>query len=165
LKSLLTFFQIKRNTPVSELSFARYFVVYSSLFLLTAIMFVFAVGPAVNLPLDYNQSFTVVKQVAPVFIGYLGQCAYYVTRKQQSEARLVIPEKNLIYAISVGPFVIFSTIFSAIIAVFIFSNRPDAPPDTGMSFNRFTDWITILLGLFTATVSVVTAWLFAEAAK
>jgi hypothetical protein len=122
-------------------------------------MMTFALAPIFAFPISFDQSFLVVKQIAPVLIGYLGQCAYFVIRGT-SENSIKIREKGLLYIIAIAPFAIFSCVFVAVIVAFIVSNSLKALPGTGMSFERFTDWIAILLGLFTATISVLTAWLF-----
>lgn len=149
---------------MSDLAFARYFVVVSSVALLLAIMVTFAIGPLFGIPLSYDQSFLVVKQVAPILIGYLGQSAYYIV-KGDSPATLKIRERGLLRALCISPFVIFTVVFFCVIVAFIASNSASAAPGTGMSFTRFTDWIAVLLGVFTATISVLTAWLFGGASK
>ena len=142
--------------------FARIFFTVSSVLLLLVIMLFFSMGPLLGVPLDYDQSFSVVKQIAPIFIGYLAQCAYYIIREFKNEIKLRASDTGLFYIISISPFIIFLSVFTSVIFVFISSNSDGAAPGTGMSFERFTDWIAILLGLFTATISVLTAWLFGE---
>jgi hypothetical protein len=148
----------ERNT--SAISFARYFITSSSIALLLIIMLAFALGPTLGLPLTFDQSFLVVKQIAPVLVGYLGQCAFYVVRGTKKRLQVDIQEVNLLYMISIAPFVIFSVVFLSVIVAFALLNSSTAIPGTGMSFSRFTDWISILLGIFTATISVLTAWIF-----
>ena len=142
--------------------FARYFVTSSSILLLLGIMTVFALAPALGMPLSFDQSFQVVKQIAPVFIGYLGQCVYFIVRGTKKKASLELEQANLLYLLAVSPFVIFALVFFAVIAAFLISNSASAVPGTGMSYPRFTDWVAMLLGLFTATISVLTTWLFKD---
>ncbi|WP_203019097.1 hypothetical protein [Rhizobium rosettiformans] len=123
-------------------------------------MVFFALAPVYGAPLSYDQSYIAIKQIAPIFIGYVGQAAYYVTRQNGTTGKDKLKEGGFIYILSVGPFLVFTVIMVAIIFAFTVSNNIDSPPDTGMSFARLTDWISILLGLFSASVSVITAWLF-----
>lgn len=123
-------------------------------------MVFFALAPVYGAPLSYDQSYIVIKQIAPIFIGYVGQAAYYVTRQKHISGTEIPKEGALIFILTIGPFLVFTIIMVAIIFAFTVSNNIDRPPDTGMSFARLTDWISILLGLFSASVSVITAWLF-----
>lgn len=145
---------------MKTISFARNFLVISSIATLIVVMVVFALGPAFGFPLSYGQSFLVVKQIVPVFIAYLAQATYFVSRQTRIIRSNKIREKSLLPILVISPFLIFFVVFSAVSAAFFLSNSIDAPPETGMSFARFMDWISILLGIFAATVSVLTAWLF-----
>lgn len=143
---------------------ARYFIVLSSIVFLCVLFVGFALAPTLGLPISYDQSYQVVKQISPILIGYLGQCCYYIV-KSTDKRDLFVKDRNLMLLMTCAPFFIFLLVFSALSWSYIVSNDVGAPPGIGMSFSRYTDWLTVLLGLFTATVSIITAWLFQSSSK
>ncbi|MEM5474394.1 hypothetical protein WNZ14_21915 [Hoeflea sp. AS60] len=145
---------------MKHINFARLFITISSLFLFLSITAFFILATSLGFPLDYDQSISVVKQITPVFIGYIGQSAYYLISKSSELLDISGVRIKLLYILSISPFLIFSSLFCAIIFAFSASNFPDNPPGEGMSFSQLTDWFTIILGLFAATASIVTAWIF-----
>lgn len=141
------------------LQFCRYFIVSASIFLLISIIIFFSISP-LFFSIDFDQSILVVKQTTPVFLGYLGQCCYYVISDKAPDLPLDEKKSGFLIILTVFPFIVFSVSFVAVSCVFFISNVASAAPGTGMAFSRFTDWMSILLGVFAATASILTAWLF-----
>ncbi len=148
------------------ISVARIFIVLSSFLLLLSCLMFFLLGPALGFQLDHDQAYATAKQVAPLFIGYLAQSTYYLTRKGRATARIYSREQNfLLVLLVVCPFLIFWSVALGLIYAFYTSNRAGTPPGTGMSYDVFSNWFSLFLSLFTATTTVLTAWVFARAGE
>jgi hypothetical protein len=121
----------------------------------------FALAPALHYPLEFDQSIKLIEIGFPVLLGYLGSAAYFVvttpTRGARRKPVLLSPEFTLLVR---GPTIIFVLATAAVIVGFGLSNSPQAPPGQGMSFETLSAMLSLVLGILTATTTVISTHLF-----
>jgi hypothetical protein len=141
---------------------ARKWLVVSSLST-TGVMFLFfLLAPAVGFPLLFAQSLRILEVILPVFLGYLGSAASFVFRSSSGadEVGFRKSASSLIGLLIAGPIVIFAVSLLAIILAFGITNRPGAPPGSGISVDQLTAGVSVILGLLVVTTNVAVGYLF-----
>jgi hypothetical protein len=141
---------------------ARKYLVTSSLSLTAALFAFFLLAPATGFPLVFDQSLRILQIVLPVFLGYLGSASSFVFRSDSSEDQLAFRRgtSSLASLLTLGPVLAFTIALSALIIAFGVTNRPNAPPGSGISIDQLTTGISIILGLLAVTTSVAVNYLF-----
>jgi len=149
----------------------RLWVIKASLLIL-GISFIFFViaRPAFNFPMLYDETIRVLQIIFPVFVGYLGIGAAYLTqptdtaratadqpfqKHQEAVARLLLR----------GPIYLIAFCTLALVAAFWLSNVPSARPGAGMSIDNFCWFLSLLMGLLAASSGLVVTRLFGVIAK
>lgn len=138
----------------------RFFVIYSSLVVLLIVISVFITGKLWGLPLDYDKGehIQIIQIAIPPFLTYLSSAVAYAT------AGNVFPEPrgergHILRAITVGGTSIFAVGFIMATVVFYTSGRGIST--NGLSYEQYSNVVTILLAILGATTSAVTAFIFA----
>jgi hypothetical protein len=135
---------------MSPLAARRTIVLFS--LVSTGILIPFLIlAPYVGYPLKASESLAVVRIVTPVFLGFLGAASIFVTKAHQEIIRPRGESGSLIGYLIFGPFLLF---FVSMVS------SPHATAGNGMTVDELTSWISIVLGILTVTVGVISNSLF-----
>lgn len=142
---------------------ARLWLISMSLGITGLVFVFFLVAPVTGYPLEWANSLRALEIVVPVFLGYLGTSAQFVFRNLAGAANHGISPRasnRFLGLLTIGPVVVFLIAVSALVVAFGVSNRPTAPPNSGMNVDQFAAGITAALGLLTVTTNVAVSYLF-----
>jgi hypothetical protein len=142
------------------LTTARVWLIYASLLLVGAEVTFLALAPVVGFPLEYSQAIKLIEITFPVLLGYLGSAAYFVVGAADQTPNphaQTAPEFGLMVR---GPVLVFAFATIVTLVAFAISNRANAAPGEGMSFDSLSGILTLILGILTATTSVISAHIF-----
>jgi len=140
----------------------RRWLVIASLSSTVAVFLFFILAPALGYPLIYEDALEIVQIVVPVFMGYLGTAAQFVfAQNNASDPKLRRSATPLLRLMVRGPIVAFVVIITASLIAYGYTNRSDAPMDSGMSLSLLSAIVTASLALLTVTTNAAVAYLFA----
>jgi hypothetical protein len=123
-----------------------------------ATFLLFVIGPAVGLPLKWDQALRLTEIVVPVFLSYMGSMTLFLFRRDQIAQN--VPQANSLLPLLVkGPVIVFAVCIVAILVGFALSNRSSASVGTGMSVDQLAAAISAALGILTVTTSSVISYL------
>ena len=144
---------------MSPLAARRTIVLFS--LVSTGILIPFLIlAPYVGYPLKASESLAVVRIVTPVFLGFLGAASIFVTKAHQEIIRPRGESGSLIGYLIFGPFLLFFVSMVSLLLAFYLGNSPHATAGNGMTVDELTSWISIVLGILTVTVGVISNSLF-----
>src|SRR5512133_4294361 len=97
-----------------------------------------------------------------MFLSYVGGAAIFVFRSSSGADEVTFRHSasSLVSLLIWGPLIIFSIALLAIIVSFGITNRPNAPPGSGISIDQLTAGISVILGLLAVTTNVAVGYLF-----
>jgi H+/gluconate symporter-like permease len=143
---------------------ARKFIISASLVSTAATFAFLIVAKPLGFPIDWPQVTRIVEIVLPVFLGYLGTASHFLFRNAGVEDHVQLGEKEALLGTLVkGPIWVFSALIVVVFFSFGYSNRQDAPRNSGMSVDTLAWSITVCLGILTASTSVAVNFLFSVA--
>lgn len=119
---------------------------------------VFITGRLWHFPLDYadGQDIPLVQLTIPPFFAVLGSAAGFL--RDPAEIQIAPANRVLLRVMTWIPCLVFLTLFAIVTTVFHISNQPGS--EAFFSLSSYRNWITILLGLISATVPAVSAAMF-----
>jgi hypothetical protein len=135
---------------------ARSFIIWGSLGITAVQGFFLLMAPSLGF-LNSPQNLDLLQVVGPVFLGYLGTACAFIFKDPPLEVPV---NEKFLGPLVVGPMVVYVLFVGAAFASFVYSNRPDGPPGTGISIEVLSRELSIALGVLAATTSVINANLF-----
>jgi hypothetical protein len=146
-----------------DIDSARRWLILASL-TITAVQFVFfLIAPVTGYPLEFTHSIRLIEIILPVFLGYLGSAARFVFPQGPQAHEPVRAQGPLVGLLVRGPVIVFSLVGVVAIIAFGYSNRIDAPMDSGMNVDQLAGIISLALGLLAVTTGVAVSYLFPTA--
>jgi hypothetical protein len=136
---------------------ARKWLILSSL-IITGVQIVFLfIAPSFDFPLVYPRNLDLLQIVTPVFLGYLGSAAHFVTLPRAPE----VPVHGEYLGLMVkGPIIIYAAAVVAAFTAFGYSNRVGVPIGNGMTVENLATALSISLGVLAATTGILIPHLF-----
>ena len=109
-----------------------------------------------------EENLRLIDVVLPTFLGYLGSAAHFLFNSNKGRE---VDEENagLLKLLVHGPFILFIICTSALFYTYYETHLPlpdDAPRVDYLKFSDLSRYLSFLLGILAATVSVVSAYLF-----
>ena len=149
----------------------RVWIIKASLVILgTSFIFFVIARPAFDFPMLYDETIRVLQIIFPVFVGYLGIGAAYLT--QRSDAASAVADQpfqkkqdDIARLLLRGPIYLIAFCTLALVAGFWLSNVPSARPGAGMSIDNFCWFLSLLMGLLAASSGLVVTRLFGGSAE
>jgi len=137
---------------------ARVAIVAFSLGITGVLLCFLILAPSIGMPFNpgRNENLMLVQVVIPVFLGYLGSASHFLFRARAAPD-VEVADERLLGLLVFGSFGLYVLANTTLFAAFYLSNRPDGP---GMSIDELSKWFTLILGLLTCTVSVITSYIF-----
>lgn len=121
------------------------------------------VAPIFGYPIDFpSESIIVVKQLLPIFIGFLAAGANYFTQgysEETDESVSAVRLKGLNTIVNLS-FWLFTVLTVALFFAFGYSGSRWAQPGQGMSIDDLTLLLAILLSVMTGTVGIIVTFVF-----
>jgi hypothetical protein len=143
---------------------ARKFIILSSLGATGCVFGFLIVAKPLGYPIDWPQAVRIIEILVPVFVGYLGTASHFLFRTSNEEAEVEFgPKAGLLSLLIKGPIAVFCFILIAIFLSFGYSNRKDAPKNSGMEIDTLAWAVTACLGILTVSTSVAVNYLFSVA--
>jgi hypothetical protein len=145
---------------------ARRKIILYSLVLTGLLLPFFFLAQAFVYPLSSDQSTQTLSLIVPVFLGYLGSGIAFVFNPPGN----ALPEPSdatraLLRLLINGAFAVFALGFVSLLTGFGWANRLGATPGSGMSFQAFSNGITLTLSIMTTVVGGSVIFLFGAQAK
>lgn len=135
----------------------------SLLFLGTSFIFFVIARPLFNFPMLFDEVIRILQIIFPVFVGYLGLGAAYLTHSSGKVATQQSFEPNSVALARLllrGPVYLIAVCTAALISGFWISNLPSSKPGAGMSIDTFSWLLSLLMGLLAASSGLVVNQLF-----
>lgn len=123
------------------------------------------ISPVFGYPLDFpKETIVIIKQVLPLFIGFLTVGARYFTQTNIQRPAETVSKKNIgaINSIVNWSFWLFTILIIALFSAFGYSGSRWAQHGHGMSIDDFTLILTIILSIVTGTVGTIVTFAFAQ---
>lgn len=137
---------------------ARRWLLIASFVLTLVVFLLFALAPAIGLPVTWDQALRLMEIVLPVFTGYVGSITLLIIRRGRRREGDAKPIPLLRLAVQ-GPILIFTAAALAAIVGFAVSNGANATPGSGMSVDQLAAAIAAALSLLSVSTSVVMSYL------
>jgi len=141
----------------------RFLIIYTSLFVVMALIVLFVAAPLWDLRLDTEkgEQIQLIQIGIPIFISYLSSAVTYATVGKE------FPEPQgergrILRTVTFGSFAIFIVGFSVSTVMFYKTGHGTLP--NALDYRQYTNVITILLGLLAGTTSAVSTYIFATKA-
>jgi MFS family permease len=138
----------------------RFAIIYTSVFLVLALLVLFLAAPLWGLRLDTErgQQIQLIQIGIPIFLSYLASAVTYAT------VRAEFPEPTgergkILRTITLGGFAIF--VLGFIVSTLMFYQTANGTLPNALNFQQYTNVITILLGVLGVTTSAVSTFVFA----
>lgn len=129
----------------------------------TFVFFVIA-RPMLSFPMLYDEIVRVLQIIVPVFGGYIGIGAAYVSQvNRPAAATAAAPnphERDILRLLLRAPVYGAAVGMVVLIGAFWWSNRHDAAPGGGMSIDNFCWFLALLMGVLAASTSLIVTRLF-----
>ena len=142
----------------------RIWIIKASLGLLGASFAFFVLArPIFGFPMLYEEVVRVLQIIFPVFVGYLGIAAAYVSQKDSNPTAAELSVPRLARLLLRGPIYLVAVCMLVLISAFWISNLPSAAqanPGGGMSLDNFCWFLSLLLGLLAASSGLIITRLF-----
>jgi hypothetical protein len=117
--------------------------------------------PIFGFPMVYEEVIRVLQIIFPVFVGYLGIAAAYVSQQPDAvpiDTNSAAPKFSQL--LLRGPIYLVGMCSIVLIASFWVSNLPSAKSGGGMSLDNFCWFLSLLMGLLAASSGLVVTRLF-----
>jgi hypothetical protein len=137
---------------------ARVAIVAFSLGITGVLLCFLILAPTIGIPFNpgRNENLMLVQIVIPVFLGYLGSASHFVFRSRAAP-EVGIADESLLGLLVYGSFGLYVLANVSLFTAFFLNNRSEG---VGMSIDELSKWFTLILGVLTCTVSVITSYIF-----
>jgi hypothetical protein len=143
---------------------ARKAIIIYSLIITGGLIIFLIMAQPLGMQFDFgqNQNLRLIDVVLPTFIGYLTSAAHFLFNDQRGRD-IRVQNEDLLKIMIHGPFIIFAVAVICLFYAHQWSNQvqPSADPRIDhMDFGTLSRYLSILLGLLAATVTIISANLF-----
>jgi hypothetical protein len=152
------------DTTVSTSQSARVAIVAYSLGITGGLLMFLLLAQPLHMRFNYvnAENLKLIDVVLPTFLGYLGSASHFLFNANKGRE---IDESNagLLKLLVHGPFILFIVCTAALFYTYYDTHLPlpdDAPRVDYLKFSDLSRYLSLLLGILAATVSVVSAYLF-----
>lgn len=120
------------------------------------------IAPIFGYPLGFpSESIAVLKQILPIFIGFLVVGMRYFTGTPAPEPKVDAQRVKSLNMVLNWSFGLFTVLTVALFSAFGFSGSRWAAPGQGMSLDDFTLVMAILLSIVTGSIGLLVTFVFA----
>ena len=136
------------------------FAITSSISMLAICSAFLVFAPLTKYPLDFEQSMKIIQVIIPLFAGYLASASMGLTSKNKPRNTKI--DENIIYLMK-GVFFLIVFMILSLFIVFGVANWPSdnlAYESIDFSFDSLSLMISLILGIHTATTTVIVGYLF-----
>ncbi len=140
----------------------RFTILYASLALVGMILVLYVSGPLWGLHLDYEkgQQIQLIQIATPTFLSYLSAAVTYATAGRDFPEP-VGERGRILKTITIAGFAIFTIGFGLSTTIF-FMSAAGRLSFGQLSFEQYTNLITLMIGLLGGTTSAVATYVFAS---